>query len=143
MANHCQNVTFFTHSDKNLIDKIQTIVQSEKVHNELFETFASEQTWGTSGYRGTSLVTRHSDDCVEVHFDTAWSPPIEFYGIMESLGFTIDAYYYEPGMMFCGEYHDYGHSEYDLIMDENWIAENIPTEMDEMFGISECLDDFE
>jgi len=34
---------------------------------------------------------------VQLSFDSAWSPPLEFYGKMEELGFTVDAFYYEPG----------------------------------------------
>lgn len=41
-----------------------------------------------------------------VCFDTAWSPPIELYRFMETLGFAIDASFYEGGLSFYGYYND-------------------------------------
>lgn len=82
-----------------------------------------------------------SDDQLEVRlsFDTAWSPPIAFYQHMESLGFRVDAFYHEPGVGFCGRYED-GHDDYhDIDGDSDWVAENIPKEIDEKFAIVESM----
>lgn len=39
-------------------------------------------------------------------FDTAWSPPIGFYERLRELGFTVQASYFEPGMVFAGTWYD-------------------------------------
>ena len=59
------------------------------------------------------------------------------------MGFTIEAYYNEEGMAFCGKYtteddddfYEYG----DMSADE--IRENIPSDIDEAFGISDLIAD--
>lgn len=55
-------------------------------------------------------------------FDTAWSPPIEFYDHIVARGFDVEAYYHEPGMAFAGAYHTESgdtYIEYDF-SDPNW-----------------------
>jgi len=77
-------------------------------------------------------------------FDTAWAPPVQAYAKLEELGFTIKAYYYEPGMCFAGIYED-GHDdciEYSS-MDSSQVAESFPKELDEMFCISESMAEYE
>jgi len=71
-------------------------------------------------------------------FDSAWSPPITAYAKLEELGFRIRAMYYECGMAFAGiwedgfdDYYEYGG------MDSKEIAETLPVELGEAFGISE------
>lgn len=82
-----------------------------------------------------------SDDQLEVRisFDSAWSPPVAFYEKMEELGFEVDAYYYEPGMAFCGHYAN-GIDDYHEIPHTADEAEKvIPREIDEMFAIVESM----
>lgn len=72
----------------------------------------------------------HYDE-IRIAFDTAWSPPEEFFSKMsEELGFEIEAYYWEPGMDFCGKWTTEGGSEY-------YEGSNYPLEIDSVFGISE------
>jgi hypothetical protein len=104
--------------------------------------------WGTkwdagAGDLGPIVMTEGKAAEVSVSFDTAWSPPIEFYDNMEELGWSIIAYYYEPGMAFCGKYDTElgGDEEYSIDGDDSdWVCANIPTEIDEAFGISENMD---
>lgn len=65
-------------------------------------------------------------------FDTAWSPPIELYRAMESLGFSIDAMYYEGGMAFYGFYNDGGQDTCSF-SNQSEIPENVAM----TFGIEE------
>ena len=74
-------------------------------------------------------------DSVMVSFDTAWSPPIAFYRAMEEQGFAVDAYYYEPGMAFCGRYADGEDAEFMIPDTAAEAAQEIPSEIDEMFDI--------
>jgi hypothetical protein len=76
---------------------------------------------------------------ITICFDTAWSPPIEFYEAMTDMGWTIKGYYYEPGMSFCGLFDDGVNEEYDINGDADWVGDHIPSAIDEMFAISESM----
>jgi hypothetical protein len=77
-------------------------------------------------------------------FESAWSPPIGAYEKLADMGFRIKAMYYEPGMAFAGiwedgqdDYYEYGG------LDSAGIAEELPAELDEAFGISESVAEWE
>ena len=77
-------------------------------------------------------------------FESAWSPPIGAYEKLTEQGFRIRAMYYEPGMAFAGvweeghdDYYDYGG------LDSAGIADTLPVELDEAFGISESAAEWE
>ena len=77
-------------------------------------------------------------------FDSAWSPPI---GVMEALveqGLEATLYYYEPGMGFCGKWEN-GFDDYREYNDETseTVRAAIGDELDDMFGISESMDEYE
>lgn len=49
----------------------------------------------------------------------------------------VDACYYEPGMGFCGRWtSDSGDDYYNIEGDSDWVVENIPPYINEMFDIS-------
>ena len=77
-------------------------------------------------------------------FDSAWAPPCAAYEKLTAQGFRIRAMYYEPGMGFAGvwdngddDYYEYGG------LDSKGIAETLPVELDEAFGISESVAEWE
>lgn len=88
--------------------------------------------------------------CFEItlSFETAWSPPCDWYAKMVDLGFIITAYFWEPGCGFCGKFE--GGTEAGIIDEtfniegnSSWVKENIPEEIDEAFGISSHMDEWE
>ena len=77
-------------------------------------------------------------------FQSAWSPPIEAYSKLETMGFKIRAMYHEPGAAFCGMYEDTNDECYDYTkMTATEIKNTIPEELDEMFNISEYIEEWE
>ncbi len=77
-------------------------------------------------------------------FESAWAPPCNAYEKMIDLGFSIRAMYYEPGMAFagiwedgCDDFYEYGG------MNSEQIKEELPEELDEAFGISESVAEWE
>ncbi len=77
-------------------------------------------------------------------FDSAWSPPIGAYEKLIGMGFTIRAMYYESGMAFAGVWEDGQDDYYDYSgLDSAGIAEALPVELDEAFGISESAAEWE
>jgi len=82
-----------------------------------------------------------SDDgkSLTVYFQSAWSPPIEAYRVLESrFDFNIEAYYHEMGMCFYGEYSN-GHEE---TVNYSKFSE-IPDEIVDMFGLEDWEDEEE
>ena len=97
--------------------------------------------WGTkwdTGESGNNDI-HPEGKMLTAGFDTAWSPPIAAYEKLFYMGFKVSAMYYEPGMEFAGIYED-GQDEYyeygGKSSDE--IAEELPSQLDEMFNISQA-----
>ena len=81
---------------------------------------------------------------VTLSFDTAWAPPINFYDKLVELEFEVSAMYYEPGVAFCGCYYDGSDDTYELSgLSSEDIRNVVPTELDEVFGISEQMAEYE
>ena len=101
--------------------------------------------WGTKWDITEVDNERLDPNSMTLNFDTAWSPPIEAYSELTDLGFEIQAFYYEPGMAFCGQYDsDFGNTEYsleDYTADE--IRDTIGAEVDDLFNISENMREWE
>jgi hypothetical protein len=68
-------------------------------------------------------------------------------GIVEELtnrGLSVTLYYYEPGMGFVGKYEDGSDECYDLSgLDSSTVIAAIGNELDDMFGISENMAEYE
>jgi hypothetical protein len=97
--------------------------------------------WDISPYEP---VTLGEDGRITTSFDSAWSPPIGAYEKLLDLGFEVRAYYYESGVGFCGAWED-GIDDYYEIggMTGEDVAEMLPSELDEMFCISENIMEWE
>ena len=80
------------------------------------------------------MADEHS---VDLSFDSAWAPPLAWYEKMTALGFEVDAYYYEPGMGFCGHYWDGNDEYYEIGATSEETRDQVPQDIDEMFCISE------
>jgi hypothetical protein len=103
--------------------------------------------WGTkwdTGETGNNDI--HPDGkMLTAGFDTAWAPPVNAYEKLTALGFNVEAMYYESGMAFAGIWtSDCGDSEYSLEgMSGDEVEAELPAELDMMFGISECIREYE
>ena len=101
--------------------------------------------WGTKwdvGEQGASDI--HPEGrMLHTSFDSAWAPPVNAYEKLVDLGFGVEAMYYEGGMAYAGTWSD-GCDEYvDLSgMSADDIEQNY-AELDECFGISECMREYE
>jgi hypothetical protein len=79
-----------------------------------------------------------------MQFDSAWAPPCMAYEKMMDLGFSIRATYYEPGMAFCGIWEDGNDDFYEIgDMTADQVEEMLPEFLDESYGISECIREYE
>lgn len=160
MPNWCNNVAHISHPDKDMLERLKAandeggiLQEFIPVPKELLDTPATpgayendlnvakfgypswyefcNAEWGTKWDISGEL----SSDYV-LSFDSAWSPPIEAYNKLIGMGFSITAYYYEPGMIFAGIY-DNGDNE---MFQDFESADELPEILEETFNISE---DFE
>ena len=78
-------------------------------------------------------------------FDSAWAPPLGVYEALVEQGFSVRGYYYESGMCFAGIWEDGVDDFYELgdCANADEMAETLPTELDEMFCISENTREWE
>ena len=151
MPNWCSNSLTLKHDDPAMIDKavagftegklLETFVPYEGEWNYDWCVSNCGTKWDVGGDNG---YIRPNPKTLKISFDSAWAPPLEAYRMMEELGFTIEAMYYEPGMCFCGLYEDGNDDYYEYGgIDAAELADTLPAELDEEFGISEHLAEWE
>jgi len=103
--------------------------------------------WGTKWDVGGDDYNEPQQDNpnkITMSLDSAWAPPVAAMEKFQDLGFSVRLYYYEPGMCFAGIYDENGDDYYELSdMNSERVAEDIPSELDEMFGISETMAEYE
>lgn len=103
--------------------------------------------WGTKwdvGGDGYTANISNNGHVMSVSFDSAWSPPIAAYEKFEELGFCVTGMYYESGMCYAGMYDECGDEYYDLSnMDSAEVRDSIPAELDNVFCISETMEEYE
>jgi hypothetical protein len=100
--------------------------------------------WGTKWDVGADGYINFQDPHnLSLSFDSAYSPPIDAYKKLESMGFEIYALYFESGMMFCGTYGQGTDEFYNIEGNADWVKENIPEYLDHAFCISEQMQEWE
>jgi len=73
-------------------------------------------------------------------FDSAWSPPIEFYNHLRTVeGFDITAYCFEPGVGFCGIYQNGKVTEFSVPSNFDELAK-LPPDLIKAFAINEWVE---
>lgn len=98
--------------------------------------------WDVDPYDPEDVVVR--DGKLEFSFDTAWSPAVGIYQEMIKQGYDVVAYYHESGMCFVGKW-DNGDDHYYEYGDEDLksMPDVIAKELDDMYGISESIAEYE
>ena len=102
--------------------------------------------WGTKWDVGGDGYEPHDDgpNRTTLTFDSAWAPPTAAMDKFMDMGFSVRLYYYEPGMCFAGIYSEDGDDFYELGgMTSESVKEELPEVLDEMFGISETMAEYE
>lgn len=99
--------------------------------------------WGTKWDIGDEHSAELVGDVLQLTFDSAWAPPCDAYDRLESQGFRIEAYYYEPGMAYCGSWINGVDTEIKIPNTSAEAEQVIPEEIDMMFGITESMAEWE
>lgn len=153
MPNWCYNSVSVSHSDPAMIDRFVKATEDERLFDEfvpmpeelrnttspsptnesLVEKYGASDwyswaldNWGTKWDIADAYVNVDKSDSNNAwaSFETAWSPPLQFYYHLIDMGFKVDATYTEEGMGFAGHFVDGEDDCVDLSFDENsqeWI----------------------
>ena len=170
MPNWCNNNIELYHEDKAMIERAKAAFDDGRLLNEFIPLpkeledttaparFTNEElqekygasdwyswcvnNWGTK-WDISPYGCEVDENNLTGSFDSPWGPPIEAYGKLEELGFEVRAYYYEPGMGFAGLYE--GSDEcYDYSgMNADEAEEYLPEALNEMYGITESMREWE
>lgn len=157
MPNWCQNVATIYHEDNEKIDAIENELNKDKDDIGLFQILRPRpadqeenwydwniNNWGTKWEASVYDFDRVDDHNIKINFDTAWGPCITLYEFLDSEGYEVDGFYHEEGMAFCGRYAHGTDDHYEYSdMDSAAIQYEIPSEIDEMFSISELMQERE
>ena len=137
-------VSGFMGEDKRAEHEAQQAANLEKYgYNDWYSFCVNE--WGTKWDVGADgNPAQDIPGGLMLGFESAWAPPIAAYEKLFYMGFKIRAMYFEPGMAFAGIFED-GQDEYYEYggMSSERIAEELPPELDEAFGISEDVAQWE
>ena len=100
--------------------------------------------WGTKWEASVYDFDRIDDYTIKINFDTAWGPCTTLYEYLESEGYNIEGFYNEEGMAFAGCFRDGFDDYYDYSnMNSVEVQDEIPSDIDDMFCISELMQERE
>lgn len=112
MPNWCMNNLTISHDDPEKLQEFADAYNSGNTCNHYLPLPDGEDwynwqcnNWGTKWDFGKDEYydpAKIEDGNVVVSFNTAWSPPIQFYEKLVELGYNLRATYFEPGLAFCG-----------------------------------------
>ena len=148
MPNWCTNQITIESDNKDLLLRLQNALDSGQ---DLFNQFVPRPTefdedekwyqwnidhWGTK-WDVTPMNVIWKGNAVKFQIETAWSPPINFYQNMESLGYKVDAYYLEEGMAFTGHFNSTRNEliDYSDFSSADEMEDKMPSWAEEVFGL--------
>jgi len=80
---------------------------------------------------------------ISISFDSPWGPPNKLFEALTEKYTEVLAYYYEPGMAFCGSFWNGDEECYDIPDTAEEARDTIPSDIDDLFCISEQIADRE
>ena len=99
--------------------------------------------WGTKWDLCEPAIARVDDNTVEIHCQTAWSPPIVAFETMVEQGYDVRCLYMGEGCEYAGIFED-GQDYYFNTTDGSKAAAKIlPKELDDAFNIVEQMEEWE
>ena len=142
MPNWCINTIYLEHSDPDQLVRAEKALKHGDFMDEFLPTPSDQdwfkwrsRNWGTKWDVEADTI-EYKDGVLTARYDSAWSPPIEFYKHLCELGFDVRALYFEPSSQFCGIFVEGRDGHYSLSnLSAKDIKELIPTELETEFGI--------
>ena len=132
-------------SDKQAALEAQEQANLEKYGARNWYDFCTAR-WSTKwdvGGNGEQADVHPDGTVMTASFDSAWAPPIGVYEALVEQGYTVRAYYYEPGMCFAGVWDNGVDECYSDWGDSQGAKDTLPKDLDEFFAISESQAEYE
>lgn len=97
--------------------------------------------WGTK-WDGDLIDYERLDDNEAIFYcNTAWSPPIALLEYLTEQGWTVEAFYHESGMCYCGKYtSEDGDDYYEYDLRDRESLEELPSDIEEYAGLLDYHD---
>lgn len=140
MPNWCQNVAkfdakddvleFFQEHDGKQIENLMSQYVPRPEDTDWYEWNLAN--WGTKWDIDVDVEMHGSE--VRLYFNSAWSPPVEFFEKFENVQGVgpVELYFFEPGMGFCGEWNsDFGDETCEIDLSD---LDSIPPNVREVFA---------
>ena len=154
MPNWCDNTLNISNTDKSKIDALEAELQKKdseflkhlRPYEGEWDYGWCVENWGTKWDANVVDYFRDGDNNISITFETAWGPPTVLYEYLHESdeGWSIEAFYHEPGMCFAGKYVDGFDSVYEFSdMSADDIEKEFPEELNEMYGISDYKREWE
>jgi len=133
-------------------DPEQIKLHEQTMHNLSFYGYANWYDWCVNEWGTKWDIEAHDhveyrsdeDTGITFGFDSAWTPPLGVYEALFLKGYTVKGLYYEMGMGFAGVWENGEDDHFELAgYNSITIQEAIPSELDEMFGISDSMAEWE
>jgi hypothetical protein len=149
MPNWCYNTATLHHDDKARIDAFEAELSKEDSQplNHLRPNPADEwdygwsvDNWGTKWDVSIHDWEREDENCIVLHFDSAWSPPTTLYEFLETEGWSVRAMYHEPGMGFAGRFEDGFDQYFEMDWTDRASIEDLP---EDILDFTNALEDLE
>ena len=100
--------------------------------------------WGTKWDLCDVVLNRIDENTVEIHAETAWSPPTNaFETMVNEMNYEVYAMYRGEGNEFAGIWDNGEDDYYQNFEDSNDARDRLPKELDEQFAISESMAEWE
>jgi hypothetical protein len=99
--------------DKDIFMYLRPCMEDAEWYSENWYSWNCDN-WGTKWDANEVMIGSRDGECIDLHFDSAWSPPITLYEYLVENGWEVEAYYYEEGMQFCGQFVDGEDSSYEV-----------------------------
>ena len=121
MPNWCLNNVTINHDDPTKLNELLDAYKRGDLMEHFLPTPKDENgeldkdwydwrvnNWGTKwDVGGEDAFYSDNPEGLVLSFDSAWSPPVDFYQFLkDEHGFDIRASYWEPGLAFCGDWID-------------------------------------
>ena len=148
MPNWCMNTAVITAPDKKSATAFAAYLKEKEgaewlsyflpIPEDMKEDWYSWNinSWGTKWDCDTTW--KRKGQTFTLSFDSAWAPPIAMYEHLHCEGWEVEAHYLETGMAFAGKFSEgfdeccnYGNGE------------EIPTDIDEQWGLTDMLAEWE
>jgi hypothetical protein len=158
----CINVVTLKHKDKQHLELIANAYNDGKLLSQLLKDSTEEDPKIKSSWRfdnwGTSkeIQRPHEDDVepllekegdewfLDLNFETAWTPPLKLYSLLNLEGYKVQAYFWESVKGYCGRFLNNNEAFYPIeVLNSQWTSANLPTDIDFALGITERLEEWE